>query len=210
MTLLTAGDGETDLSNTTISVTGATAIKLYNAAAYNATDDRTVNVTLSTDDGDRLDLQLTIKGVESKMLVLDVPVYTNITLTPGVEYRATSDPATITNRNPYPISVSLTNIQPGEDSPKLVKSVPTDETGLLELMNAGVKVGVEIGENSHYYDPDAGASITIADILGAEAQQQFNYIMEFSPLYTGVRKEDVTYTISYLFAISAHDVATGG
>lgn len=190
-------------------------IKLYNAAAYTIQEDRTIKLALygirfdgATGNNmmgiqtgtyrDVLILTITIPGIKSKILSIDVDMG-SISLQPGTSAESVSDNFSIKNNNAYPISLTMSDVTAAEDSPKVVTGTP-DKT--KELKSAGVQVGIRANNRDSYY---SGSAISIGN-LGYAATQQFNYLMKFSPLYTGAGNESISYNVNFGVSVSAEDV----
>lgn len=197
-----------------------TGIKLYNAAACTVREDRRFQLNLNSKSGGEAIFYLNVKGFEEKMLDLTIPLSAEIELKPGLKREVQTADLTVTNNNAFPMTVGLKSVT--EQTKAVDVSLPLVSkkkafTDTDELMDAGVKLGVQWKERSGmkklYYEPQSDsqekADVLQIAALTPESSKKFQYFMEYAPLHLESGGLSFAYDILYDVRIPNEDLQEG-
>ena len=193
-----------------------TAVRLYNAAAYNELDDKGYTLTLTTAAGSKITLEATVEGVTGKTLSVSVPLSMAVTVEPP-ETESYSEDYRVENHSAFPIDVSLTGVRAvsSADSEALNADIPFMEPNAVidpmkEILEAGVKFSLVNTEGSGAiaavrYSP---TKFTARDLtkLGFDGAAPFRIKLEHGKIHTG-GEAYFGYDLTLAFRISTEDAA---
>ena len=198
------------------SIGNVSQLTLYTGAAYTLASDRVVVIDISSDSGQRYEIQVKIPGVTSKTLSVELTKDVTIHLNPNGQLNTSeSGDAQMINHSSYPVEGGVTSLTPvtGDGYIELTLVKKDDPlSGDQWITDSGVRIGVKAAPSSPagmfpaeglYYDPASPAAWMNCRVKGS-GSFTYRYFIEYMAYYN-FWENHYGFEVNYQFRVSEGD-----